>query len=283
MVIVITGLLLSGKSTLKNQLVKWGYPSVLEYTTRPKRDGEVDGVDNHFISDEEFDKIEMDENFINPFHVNTVHGLWKYGTKKEDMKDGHVLVCGPAQMVQILESGIPILSVLLDIDEHLIFERADTRGDDKNEVRRRFEKDLPMVEKIRNKMDLVLDASKTVEENAIAVDSLAAHETGGGYHRVLPDGRSVITAQQLDDSELNLYLVGNHDLIPYLRMYKRGMPHDQINQIAWLLLNGGGCAFCKVCRKEPCNIKDDETCTKNIADYIRDCVHAEDVKRMAQE
>lgn len=282
MVIAITGLLLSGKSTLGSLLMKWGYPPVVQYTTRPKRAEETDGIDYHFVSDKEFDSMEQNGDFIDAFHVNTVHGLWKYGTKKEDMKDGYVFVCGPAQMLKTLESGIPVLSVLLDINEHLIFERAEIRGDDKNEVRRRFEKDSLVVESLRDKMNMVLDASKTTEENAVVIDSLVAEKTGGGYHRALPDGRSVITAQQMYDSELNLYLTGDSGLTPYLRMHEKGMPKGPIEQIAWLLLNGSGCGFCKTCRKEPCGIEDGETCTKNIANYIRNCVHAEE-KRTAHE
>lgn len=77
---------------------------------------------------------------------------------------------------------------------------------------------------------------------------------------------------QLTESEKKLWLEGNNGLTPYLRMKDNGMPRDKINQIAWLLLNGSGCGFCKVCRDEPCNIKDGEKCTINIANYIRKIV-----------
>ena len=52
-------------------------------------------------------------------------------------------------------------------------------------------------------------------------------------------------------------------------------PKNKINCIAWLLLNVFGCKFCKVCRDKPCNIKDGETCTDNIANYIREAVKEE--------
>lgn len=93
------------------------------------------------------------------------------------------------------------------------------------------------------------------------------------------DGQKVITSQKMTESELNLYLSGSDGLTPYLRMKEQGMPSNPINQIAWLLLSGGGCGYCKVCRPEPCGIKDGEKCTTNIANYIRDMVHAEDKEK----
>lgn len=70
-------------------------------------------------------------------------------------------------------------------------------------------------------------------------------------------------------TETNFWLNGDEGLVPYLRMNGRGMPKGKVEQIAWLLLNGSGCGFCKVCRDEPCNIKNGEKCTSNIANYIR--------------
>lgn len=93
------------------------------------------------------------------------------------------------------------------------------------------------------------------------------------------DGRKVFTAQKMTEPELNEYLSGDNGLTPYLRMREQGMPRNPVNQIAWLLLCGGGCAFCKVCRQNPCGIKDGEKCTTNIANYIRDIVHAEDEEK----
>lgn len=52
-------------------------------------------------------------------------------------------------------------------------------------------------------------------------------------------------------------------------------PKNKIECIAWLLLNVFGCKFCKACRDKPCNVKDGETCTNNIANYIREAVKEE--------
>lgn len=275
MVIVITGLLLSGKSTLAKLLLSWGYKSVLEYTTRPMREGEQDGVDYHFVDDIQFDKMKDTGKFAETLYVETIYGLWKYGARKEDLKDNHVLVCGPTQASQIIESDVPVLSVLLDISKEEAMLRAATRGDNIKEFNRRFNKDKPEVDKIRDRVDLVLDACNLVKDNAKDIDRERAIRTGHDYKRIV-DGKPVVTAQEMNEGELELYLSGDMGLAPYLRMKDKGMPKDPIKQIAWLLLNGGGCGFCKVCRKKPCNIEDSENCTVNIANYVRDCVHAED-------
>lgn len=82
---------------------------------------------------------------------------------------------------------------------------------------------------------------------------------------------------QLSDKDLENILEGDYGLKPFLRLKGKGMPQGKVRQIAWLLLNGGGCAFCNVCRDEPCNIKDGESCTNNIANYIRKCVKEEEL------
>lgn len=275
MVTVITGLILSGKTTLAKCLTTWGYKSVLEYTTRPKRDGEYDGIDYHFIDGEQFDAIQREDEFAETMQFDTVFGTWKYGAKKKDLKDGCILVCGPVQAQQIVDSDVPALIVLLDIDKDEALKRAALRCDNFEEFERRFENDTPDVEMLKPYADLVLDASADKWKNAVEVDKLVAGQTGTGYRRTV-DGHRVITAQLMNDRELNLYLSGDTGLEPYLRMRGQGMPNNLVDQIAWLLLQSSGCGFCKVCRKEPCQIKDGERCTKNIANYIRDCVHAED-------
>lgn len=41
-----------------------GMKNIVKYTTRARKEGDVDGVDNHFISEEQFDKMLADGQFI---------------------------------------------------------------------------------------------------------------------------------------------------------------------------------------------------------------------------
>lgn len=51
----------SGKDTLGEYLKSKGIPELVSHTTRKMRDGEIDGINYHFISEEEFNKIERIE------------------------------------------------------------------------------------------------------------------------------------------------------------------------------------------------------------------------------
>ena len=55
MVIILCGESGSGKDTIKDWLVKNGYEDIVSYTTRSSREGEKDGIDYHFISNNCFD------------------------------------------------------------------------------------------------------------------------------------------------------------------------------------------------------------------------------------
>lgn len=285
MITVITGILLAGKSTLASRLKEWGYRPMLEYTTRPMREGEQDKVDYYFVTDEQFDYMEENGEFAEVFHVNTVFGLWKYGARKEDIeiaakKGNYMLICGPTQVTQLLEAKVPMLSVLLDIDLETATARAEKRGDNLEEMQRRFMKDKPYADSLKGLVDMVLDASNSPEVNARAIDTMLASKWHGkDIHAYRIGQQQVLTQQQMTEGDIHMYLEGDSGLKPYLRLFGQGMPKNPVDQVAWLLLQGAGCGFCKVCRREPCNIKDGELCTKNIADYIRRCVHEEDKEK----
>lgn len=282
MFVLLTGNIGAGKSTLLKRLEDAGFERVIEYTTRPMREKEKNGVDYHFITDEEYDHMENAGEFMESQHVTTIYGVWKYGAKKVETGGNKVFAVGVYGARQILDTGLPVLSVLMDIGRDVAMSRALQRGHDLKEFERRFDKDQPELELIRPCVSMVLDAAKSPEAVFRAVDNRISlermKEVNDHRHIYMIGNEKVITSQPMTEGELDHYLKGNDGMKPCLRMKERGMPVGKVNQIAWLLLNMGGCAFCKVCRDEPCNIKDGEKCTANIADYIRSIVHKEDEK-----
>ena len=75
-----------GKDTMINRL-KAKYPKVIyklpSYTTRPKREGEIDGVDYYFVTKEEFFKLRDDGEL---FGIQEYNGNW-YASNKTRLEE----------------------------------------------------------------------------------------------------------------------------------------------------------------------------------------------------
>ena len=80
----------TGKDTIYKR-INDKYPdmlkSVVMYTTRPKRDGETDGVTYNFVTEDEYAGMQRDGLIIEERAYNTVHGLWRYFTAKDKQID----------------------------------------------------------------------------------------------------------------------------------------------------------------------------------------------------
>ena len=79
----IMGKSASGKDTVYHHLCddkSLGLRTVTLYTTRPRREGETDGVEYHFIDDEGVEKLGQQGLIIELRAYHTVHGIWKYLT-----------------------------------------------------------------------------------------------------------------------------------------------------------------------------------------------------------
>jgi guanylate kinase len=83
--LVLSGPSGAGKSSLINKVADeiGPYYFSISTTTRPMREGEVDGVHYHFVSEEEFKKDIEAENFL---EYALVHGNY-YGTSIKPVKD----------------------------------------------------------------------------------------------------------------------------------------------------------------------------------------------------
>ena len=80
----------SGKDTIKNNLIQfvnqnYDFKEIIQCTTRPKRDGETDGVDYHFVTPE---LMREDDNHNDIFELrsyDTVDGTWYYYIRNSDV------------------------------------------------------------------------------------------------------------------------------------------------------------------------------------------------------
>ncbi len=148
MLLIICGKMCSGKDTVVKRLINKGFKKVVTYTTRPKRRGETDGVDYHFISTEEFKRRIQDGFFLEYRDYKVASGdTWYYGSAKEDVmkiRDDQkkVIILSPSGVDKMIElkrtNDILFKIVHLKCTDATIRERAKHRKDNKQEVERRI-------------------------------------------------------------------------------------------------------------------------------------------------
>ncbi|MDY6328335.1 MAG: guanylate kinase [Lachnospiraceae bacterium] len=76
-----------GKDTIYNMLVndkELGLKTIVGYTTRPMREGEVNGREYFFVNEDELKKLEQAGKVIEKRGYNTVYGVWNYFTVDDE-------------------------------------------------------------------------------------------------------------------------------------------------------------------------------------------------------
>ena len=158
-VIILVGESATGKSTIEKILEEvYGYKKTVSYTTRPMRNGEVNGVDYNFISSDEFtDKFNSD------FFVEVgAYNNWWYGTTEKQYSKDTVCVLTPHGLRQIKKN----LKNQEDLDIHTFYIKVPRRdrlikilqrGDDVEEAIRRNQSDVGQYDGVEDEVDYVLE------------------------------------------------------------------------------------------------------------------------------
>ena len=149
MILVLIGQTASGKTTVRNILTTMhGFKKIVTYTTRPKRRGEIDGVDYNFLPLDTFEAMESMGMFAEVTEYNADFGYCKYGSSIYDYRDDEkdkVVVLNPegAKMVKEVakEEDLDVCTIMLSVPEEVLLERARSRGDKMREVKRRLKED----------------------------------------------------------------------------------------------------------------------------------------------
>ncbi len=154
--IILVGESASGKSTIEKILAdKYGYKKTVSYTTRPPREGEVDGVDYHFITEDEYIDKFNSEYFIETGAYNG----WFYGTTKDQYHENTICVLTPHGLRQIkknfAEDGVYSFYIKVPRRDRLI--KVLERGDDIDEAIRRNQLDVVQYDGIEREVDFVLN------------------------------------------------------------------------------------------------------------------------------
>lgn len=79
----------TGKDTIYQRLLqenKWNLKRIIPYTTRPIREGEEEGREYHFCTEEDVQRLEAEGRIVELRAYDTVYGIWKYFT----VDDGNI-------------------------------------------------------------------------------------------------------------------------------------------------------------------------------------------------
>ena len=152
--IVLVGESASGKSSIEKFLVdNYEYNKVVSYTTRQPREGEVDGVDYHFISVEQFYKLRADCFFAETATYNN----WHYGIAKEDCLDDRVAVLTPHGLRQVSKlKDINVISFYINVPRRDRLIKILQRGDNIEEAYRRSLSDVGQFDGISDEVDYII-------------------------------------------------------------------------------------------------------------------------------
>lgn len=153
--LVLVGESASGKSSIEKYLVEnCGYNKIVSYTTRQPREGEVDGVDYHFITKSQFHRLK-EQNF---FAETAIYNDWYYGVAKEDCTNDKVAVLTPHGLRQVSKiKDINVISFYINVPRRDRLIKILQRGDSIEESYRRNLSDVGMFDGIWDEVDYVIN------------------------------------------------------------------------------------------------------------------------------
>ena len=122
-----------GKDSIYQELLKdkeLGLTGLVLYTTRPKRDGEIDGETYHFTDEEGFQRLSREGRIIESRTYETVHGSWRYFTVKDealDLKNRDYLASGSLEAYIATRDYFgkeAVIPIYLEVDDGIRLKRA---------------------------------------------------------------------------------------------------------------------------------------------------------------
>ena len=126
MIFFLMGKSSSGKDTIFRRLMEdedLSLETIVSYTTRPIREGEVEGVEYHFVKDYEMEEMEKKGLVIEKRTYDTVCGLWNYftaiDTEVNVKKNNYILIGTLEAYVKIRDfyGSENVLPIYIHVDD----------------------------------------------------------------------------------------------------------------------------------------------------------------------
>jgi len=161
----------AGKDTLVNLISKrLNLPTLVSHTTRPIRQGEIEGKTYYFVSDVFFKN--QYNNFLELREYKVWNGdTWYYGLHEIEILDKpYSLFIVDRQGYEELKEkiGDKLVSIMITADKEELLKRLNLRGDNQSEISRRLEDDIKRFEGFKPDYTVInndlMDAAKQLEE-----------------------------------------------------------------------------------------------------------------------
>lgn len=130
----IMGKSASGKDTIYQRLLhhpEFLLKRLVIYTTRPVRDGELDGREYFFVDEEEFQRLKTEGKIIEDREYNTIYGLWRYFTAANmDLERNNYLGIGTLESFCMLKNYYgedKIIPLYIEVEDGERLKRAIAR------------------------------------------------------------------------------------------------------------------------------------------------------------
>lgn len=137
--ILLVGASASGKTALSLLLRKeYALSKAITHTTRSPREGERNGIDYFFVTEEEFMTIEQNDGFVETTLYNGNH----YGSSKSQVEDDKVLIVDPNGLSAYKKLHNPsVVAFFLDTSEETRKTRMIERKDRPEDIEKRLTND----------------------------------------------------------------------------------------------------------------------------------------------
>ena len=131
-IVCLMGKSSTGKDTIYKRLLadrELGLKKIVPYTTRPIRDGERDGVEYFFRSEEDFLRMKERGRIIEDREYHTFHGLWRYFVADDGQieSSGNYIMIGTLEAYRHLQDHFGedrVLPVMIELDDGDRLQRA---------------------------------------------------------------------------------------------------------------------------------------------------------------
>jgi guanylate kinase len=137
--IIIVGPSGCGKDFLLKGLIEKGERYEPKITTRPMREGEINGIDYNFVTEEDFNKMYEKDLIKAHQHFRIKNKDWFYAITKENFNNNNLFIMTPHELSFISpEERKGCFVVFIDIPEDIRKQRILERNDNSDSVDRRI-------------------------------------------------------------------------------------------------------------------------------------------------